>query len=112
MNLKCMAQYSQVIFSVLIAQPFMLNEEVEDASLNCLLEENSEWSKRLRKAIYSNQKVQDNLRRLLPVISRRQTLADSSKILEQAESRWRTLQGLLVLQLILSQIQLYKWEGQ
>lgn len=59
------------LFTLTITQPVMLNEIVEDASLNRFLEGNTEKSMQLRYAIFSNPKVQDNLRRLLPVFDRR-----------------------------------------
>ncbi|CAD7091874.1 unnamed protein product [Hermetia illucens] len=59
------------LFTLIIPQPLMLNEKVDDASFNCLLEENTERSMNLRNAIYGNPKVQDNLRRILPVFDRR-----------------------------------------
>ncbi|CAD7091875.1 unnamed protein product [Hermetia illucens] len=59
------------LFTSLIPQAIMLNEELEDASFNCLLEGDTERSMRLRNAIYSNPKIQSNLRRQLPVFDRR-----------------------------------------
>ncbi|CAD7093803.1 unnamed protein product [Hermetia illucens] len=58
------------IYSAVIAQPSMINEETEDASLNCLMK-NDERSRRLRNAMFNNARIRRNLQRWLPVFDRR-----------------------------------------
>ncbi|CAD7093801.1 unnamed protein product [Hermetia illucens] len=58
------------VYSTVSAQPTMINEDTEDASLNCLLKDD-ERSKRLRNAMVNNVRIRKNLKHFLPVFDRR-----------------------------------------
>lgn len=56
--------------SSLLVQPVMLNENCEDADIESLLG-SDEKAVRFRNTIYSNPKVHNNIKQLLPIFDKR-----------------------------------------
>lgn len=62
--------YSKTGFSAsCLHQPILINEHTDDADMEALLS-GDERSMKFKRLMYSNPKVQDNLRRLVPLYDR------------------------------------------
>lgn len=56
--------------AALIVQPVMINEHSDDADIEALFG-SDERCKKYKKQLYSNEKVQNNIRILLPIFDRK-----------------------------------------